>query len=74
MFFEERLEIVSASNIFFFFFSSKCLHLKACQGTGMARKKIKGDQDKMSKQTYNFPRWFYEAKLSVLLSWSFRTT
>lgn len=27
----------------------------------------------MSKQAYNFPRWFYEAKLSVLLSWIFRT-
>lgn len=37
------------------------------------KKKIKGDQDRMSKQTHNSPRWFYEAKLSVLLSWSFRT-
>lgn len=48
-----------------FFFSSKCLHLKACQGAGTERERIKGEQDAMSKQTHSSPGRFLEAKLSV---------
>lgn len=69
MFFEGR----SCKCFRHFFFSSKHLHLKACQGIGVAEKKITGDQDRMSKTKLLIsPRWFYEAKPSVLLSMGFR--